>query len=38
VSNDGKSIHINFNSAGPEGWWNDLRTMSKEKLRERFEE
>jgi hypothetical protein len=32
-----KKIHINVDSSGPENWWEDLRTMAKEKLGERFD-
>lgn len=37
VSKD-KRININVNSAGPEGWWEDMKSMAKGKLGERFEE
>ncbi len=31
-----KKIHINANSSGAENWWNDMRSMVKDKLGERF--
>lgn len=34
--NKDKRIHINVNSAGPEGWWENMKSITKEKLGDRF--
>ena len=37
INKENKKLYININSAGPENWWNEMRSIAKEKLGERFD-
>lgn len=37
VNKDGKKIHINIKSSGPEEWWDAMKRIAKEKMGGKFE-